>query len=100
MPHVRLRVNRWLVHHDDENPTELEEFSVCAVNGDSIREVFRRFAATNEVFHRTVFDEDGQLIQAGTVIIVNGRIINPYDPSEPALKEDDEILVLSMVDGG
>ncbi|MDI7259095.1 MAG: MoaD/ThiS family protein [Thermodesulfobacteriota bacterium] len=100
MPQVRLRVNRWLVHHDDGNPTKLEEFSVCAAGGDSIQEVIRRFAATNEVFRRAVFDENGQLIQAGIVIIVNGRIINPYDPSEPTLKEDDEILVLSMVAGG
>ncbi len=100
MPNVRLRVNRWLVHHNDPNPTELEEFSVCAADGDSIPEVFHRFAATNEVFRRVVFDEDGRLIQPGFVIILNGQIINPYDPSELTLKEEDKILVLFMLDGG
>ena len=34
------------------------------------------------------------------MIIVNGLIINSYDLSGPALKEDDDILVFSVVDGG
>lgn len=100
MPNVRLRVNRWLVHHEDPNPTELEEFSVYAAEGDSIPQVFRRFAVKNEVFRRAVFNEDGQVLQTGFVIIVNGLIINPYDSSKLILKEDDEILILFMVDGG
>ena len=101
MPLVILKVNRYLNREDcDADSSDFEEIPTQMPEGGAVLDLLRSHAATSERFRSVVFDEMSQMIQMDTVIILNGRIVNPYDRSKTTLKEGDEVMVLSMLDGG
>lgn len=100
MPSVVLKLNRSLNQDCDADSSDFEEIQIPIAEGKAVLDLLRFHAATNERFRRAVFDEMSQMIQMDTVIILNGRIVNPYDRSKTTLKEGDEVMVISMLDGG
>lgn len=100
MPKVKLKVNRWLCQGSEGDSIDFVEIPVLTRESESIAAMVRRLAAENSVFREAIFDEENQEIQASIIVILNGRIVNPYDRSEATLKEGDEVMFLSMVDGG
>jgi molybdopterin converting factor small subunit len=60
----------------------------------------RRLAEENGIFRRAICDEEKKEIQTNIVVILNGRIINPYERSETTLKEGDEVTFSPMPYGG
>lgn len=66
----------------------------------SVLEMARRLAAENGILRRIIFDGENQKIQTNIVVILNGRIVNPYDRSEATLKEGDEVTFLPRLYGG
>ena len=100
MPLVKLKINRWLSQGLNSNSTGFEEIPISVPEGETVLEMVYRLAATHEVFRREILDEEGQYINTNVVVILNGRIVNPYDRSETTFKEGDEVTFLPMLQGG
>ena len=100
MRHVVLRMDRYLSQGFCADSTDLDEIYVPATEGESVLDLLWSYAAKNETFRRAVFDEKSQRIQMSVMVIMNGRIVNPYNRSEATLKDGDEVMVLAMLDGG
>lgn len=100
MLQVKLKINRWLGQGLDSNSAGFEEILISVPNGESVLEMVRRLAANNEVFRKEILDKESQNIHTNIIIILNGRIINPYERSETMLKEGDEVTFLPMLHGG
>jgi molybdopterin converting factor small subunit len=100
MPKVKLKVNCSLRQSLGDETADSEEILVSALEGESVLTLLRRLAAENGLFWKTLFDEEHQAIHPGVLLILNNRIINPYDRSETTLKEGDELMLLPMMDGG
>ena len=100
MPQVKLKLNRFLRPGFDSGSADLEEIPITAMEGESIFELARRLAAENNVFHKEIFDEKNQMIETNIVVLLNGRIVNPYERSNTLLREGDEITFISMLYGG
>jgi len=100
MPTVKLKINRWVSQGLNSNSAGFEEIPISVPNGESVLGMIRRLAATHEIFRKEIFDEENQNIYPHIIIIINGRIINPYGQSEATLKEGDEVTFLPMLHGG
>jgi len=100
MPKVKLRVNRWLCRSLNIEPTDSSEIFISVPEGESLSEMVSRLAAEDSIFWRALLDEKSQGIGANILVILNGRIVNPYDRSETLLKEGDELTFLPAFDGG
>jgi molybdopterin converting factor small subunit len=100
MPKVKLKVSYSLRQSLGDETTDTEEILVSALEGESVLTLLRRLAAENGLFWKSLFDEEHQAIHPGVLLILNNRIINPYDRSEATLKEGDELTLLPMMDGG
>jgi len=100
MPKVKLKLNRWLLQSLGVETADTEEILISADEGASVLTLFRRFAAENGPFSKLLFDTKTHLIHPSVLVILNGRIVNPYDRGETALKEGDELTLLPMMDGG
>ncbi len=100
MPQVILKVSRWLSQGSEGNSTDFIEVPVAASEGESITGIVRRLAAENSPFPKAIFDERTREIQANVIVMLNGRIVNPHQRPEIALKEGDEVTFLPMHDGG
>lgn len=97
---VKLKVNRWLRQSLGDETAHTEEILISAPEGESILTLFRRLTAENSLFWKTLFEEKNQAIHPSVLVILNGRIVNPYDQYETTLKEGDELTLLPMMDGG
>ena len=100
MPKVKLKLHRWLLQSFGDETAKTEEILVNADEDTSILTLFRRLAVENGPFWKTVFDAKTQLIHPNVLVILNGRIVNPYHQCETTLKEGDELTLLPMMDGG
>lgn len=100
MPKVKLKVSYSLRQSLGDETADTEEILVSALEGESVLTLLRRLAAENGLFWKSLFDEEHQAIHPGVLLILNNRIINPYDRSEATLKEGDELTLLPMMDGG
>ncbi len=100
MPKVKLKVSYSLRQSLGEETADTEEILVSALEGESVLTLLRRLAAERGLFWKSIFDEEHQAIHPGVLLILNNRIINPYDRSEAPLKEGDELTLLPMMDGG
>ena len=100
MPHVILKMDRYLSRGPDAGSPAFEAIHLQATEGESVLDLLSSYAAMNETFRKAVFDEKSQRIQMTAIVIMNGRIVNPHDRSETSLKEGDEVMVVSMMDGG
>lgn len=100
MPQVKLKVNRWLCKASDADSGDFVEIPASVPEGESILGMVRRLAAKDRVFRKAIFDEENQEIQASIIVILNGRIVNPYDRSEATLEDGDEVMFLPMAGGG
>ena len=100
MPTVKLKVNPRLCRSVNLEPTDSEGICVSVPEGDTILGMVRRLATETGEFWRSIFDEKTQEIGANVLVVLNGRIVNPYDRSEALLKEGDELMLLPTFDGG
>jgi hypothetical protein len=100
MPTITLRVSRFLCQTMNVEPLDSNEISVTLPAGESIREITRRLAAERGGAWKRIFDEETQEVAAHILVIVNGRIVNPHDRAAALLREDDELMLLPMFDGG
>jgi molybdopterin converting factor small subunit len=100
MPKVMLKVNRWLSQNGQADSTNFVEIPISAREGESILGIVRRLSEENDSFRRAIFDEENQQIQPNIIVVLNGRIVNPYERSESTLKEGDELTFLPMQNGG
>jgi len=100
MPRVKLRVNYWLSEDFQDASNGVKEMSMLVPEAESIFEMICRLAEKDDIFRKAVFDEKNQMIQTNVVVILNGRIVNPYERSEATLKEGDEVTLLPMMYGG
>ncbi len=97
---VKLKVNSWLRQSLDLETTSSKEIFISAPEGESILEIVSNLAKENPVLWESLFDEKTHMIQSNVIVILNNRIVNPYDRSESTLKEGDELTFLPMFDGG
>lgn len=100
MPRVKLKVNRWLCQALNLEPIHSEEVSIVALEGESLPGMVCRLAGEDGLFWKTIFDEKTQGVASNVLVILNGRVVNPYDRAETVLKEGDELTFLPMFDGG
>lgn len=100
MPRVRLKLNCWLSRGVDADSNKFDDIPIIVPKGESLLGMIRRLSTENEVFRREIFDEEHQMIQAHVVVLLNGRIVNLYERSEPTLKEGDVVTFLPMMYGG
>jgi molybdopterin converting factor small subunit len=100
MPQVKLKLHRWLLQSFGDETADTEEVLIRAEEGASILTLFGRLAAENGPFWKTLFDAKVQLIHPNVLVILNGRIVNPYQQCDTSLKEGDELTLLPMMDGG
>ena len=70
------------------------------MQGGWARLLVRRLAAEDIVFRKDIFDEKNQMIETNIIVILNGRMINPYERSTTILQEGDEVTFISMLYGG
>jgi molybdopterin converting factor small subunit len=100
MPQVKLKMPRFLRRGSEDNSTDIVEILITASKGESIFELVRRLVAEDTVFRKDIFDEKNQMIETNIIVILNGRIINPYERSNTILQEGDEVTFVSMLYGG
>ena len=77
-----------------------EEIAISAPDGESVLGMVRRLAVENGLFRKVIFDGENKKIQRNIVVILSGRIVNPYERSENTLEEGDEVTFLPMLYGG
>ena len=70
------------------------------MQGGWTRLLVRRLVAEDVVFHQDIFDEKNQMIETNIIVILNGRMINPYERFTTILQEGDEVTFISMLYGG
>jgi molybdopterin converting factor small subunit len=97
---VKLKANSWLRHSLNPELATSEEIFISAPEGESILEIVNNLAKEDPVLWESLFDEKTHMIQPNIIVILNDRIVNPYDWSEATLKEGDELTFLPMFDGG
>ena len=97
---VKLKVNSWLRQSLNLEPASSQEIFISAPEGESILEIVSNLAKEDPVLWKSLFDEKDHIIQPNVIVILNDRIVNPYDRSEATLKEGDELTFLPMFDGG
>ncbi len=99
MPNIKVKVNPSLPQAFGFDPSEGGDRTVSVREGQSIPETVRCLAEENGLFWKSIFDEKNQIIHPGVLIILNGRVANPYDPTV-ILQEGDNLTFLPMMDGG
>ena len=97
---VKLRVDGWLRQSLNPELAASKEISISAPEGESILGVVTRLAKDDPILWKSLFDEKDHIIQPNVLVILNNRVVNPYDRSEATLKEGDELTFLPMFDGG
>jgi len=99
MPNINVKVNPSLCQAFGFDPAKVGDLIVSVREGQSIPQTVRRLGEENGPFWKSIFDEKNQIINPGVLIILNSRIVNPYDP-KVILKEGDKLTFLPMMDGG
>ena len=99
MPNINVKVNPSLPQTFGFDPAKVGDAIVSVREGQSIPETVRSLAEKNGSFWKSIFDEKNQIINPGVLVILNSRIVNPYDP-KVILGEGDKLTFLSMMDGG
>jgi hypothetical protein len=97
---VRLKINHGLRQGLNLDSPSFEEISVSVPVGESILGMISNLAKGDPVFWKAIFDEKDHIIQSNVMLILNDRIVNPYDASEAGLKDGDELTFLPVFDGG
>lgn len=97
---VKLKVNSWLRHSLSSELATSQEVFISAPEGESILEVVSNLVKESPVLWKSLFDEKNHMIQPNVIVVLNDRIVNPYDRSEATLHEGDELTFLPMFDGG
>jgi molybdopterin converting factor small subunit len=100
MPRVRLKVDRLLNRGLEADSPGLEEIPVSVSDGDSVLDMVRRLTPGNSGLRAVLYDEETGGIEPNVIVILNGRIVNPYECSRATLEDGDEVTFLPMVDGG
>jgi molybdopterin converting factor small subunit len=98
MVQVKLKVFSWLKGREDLAGFNEEILSVP--DGETVLDLARRLASREEVFRTVIFDPQGQRIREDIGVILNGRLVNPYERSEVLLREGDEVIFLPILHGG
>ena len=97
---VKLKVNSWLRQGLNLESASSKELFISAPEGESILGVVSNLVKEDPILWESLFDEKDHIIQPNVFVILNNRIINPYDRSEATLKDGDELTFLPMFDGG
>ena len=97
---VKLRFESWLSPSSNSERTPSEAIFVSAPEGESILGIVSSLVKDDPILWKSLFDEKDHIIQPNVIVILNNRIVNPYDRSEATLKEGDELTFLPMFDGG
>ena len=100
MPQVKLKMDRILKQGTEDNSADIEEILITTLKGESIFELVRRLSTEGGVLRKDCFDEKNQMIETNIILVLNGRIINPYERSNTILQEGDEVTLISMLYGG
>lgn len=99
MPRVKLKIYFLLLGQDSGSPSPtFEEISVSVPEDESVLEMARRLTAENRTFGTAIFDEQTQRIRSDVLVIHNGQFVK--DPLETSLKENDEVMLLPLMEGG
>jgi molybdopterin converting factor small subunit len=99
MPKVKLKIHSWLSQSFITDAGGYEETPISVPDGASVLEMINHLARDNEIFHNTIFDET-KTIRSHIVTVLNGRVVNPYDPTDARLKDGDEVTLLPLIEGG
>lgn len=97
---VKLKVTSWLRRDLNLESTSSKAISISAPEGESILGIVSMLAKEDRILWKSIFDEKNRIIQPNIIVILNDRIVNPYDRSEATLKDGDELTFLPMFDGG
>ncbi len=100
MPTVKLIVTRWLRESMGMEPADPGEILISVPDGESILGMLRCLAEEKSAFWSKMIDENGQNLHMDVLVILSGRIVNPYDREEATLREGDEVLFMPMMAGG
>lgn len=97
---VKLKLDSWLWHGSDLEPVTSKEIYISVPEGECILEVVSNFVKEDPVFWKNFYDERDHIILQNVIVILNNRIVNPYNREETILKDGDELIFLPMFDGG
>lgn len=101
MPTVKLKATGWLRETLKIGSSDSKEMIAISVpEGETLPGLVCHFAAEHGAFWRAISEEEEQGFGRDVLVILNGRIVNPYDRCEGTLKEGDEVLFLPMFAGG
>ena len=88
-----MRIPAWLSRAGNSEQGAMDEIGFSGPDVESVLGELRLYARGNEVLQRILQDRTFG-------IILNGRYVDPYDPSKTTLKSGDEIMLVPLLDGG
>jgi molybdopterin converting factor small subunit len=97
---IKLKVFSWLKRGEEAGSSSYDEEIMPIQEGETVLELAHRLASRDPVFHANVFDPQTQNFRNDISIILNRRFINPYNRSESALADGDEVLIMPILFGG
>ena len=100
MPQIKLKFHCWLSKGVDADGTAYDERPVSAAEGETLMALIRRLSIDNDFFQSEIFDNKNSIIKEGVIVLLNGRLVNPYESAETILKEGDVIVFLPAMFGG
>jgi len=100
MPTVKLKINGLLYEGKDRRWAHPEALSVPISEGESLLTMIRRLAADDTAFRKCVYEQDEPEFGTNILVLLNGMLVNPHDPSETLLKDGDEVMLMPVVSGG
>ena len=101
MSKVRLEFLSWLTDVlGDERTVNEVVLEQEIKDGNTVKELLVRLAARYPLFKQTVFDAEGQKLDARVCIFYNGRQLELENGLETRLKDRDTLVFVPVVAGG
>jgi molybdopterin converting factor small subunit len=97
---VTLRINKWLYPNANSAAATGEGLAVSVPDGTSVLEMVDSLEREEPVLWKLLFDEKTHMIHQNILVVLNNRVVNPYDRSDTGLAEGDEVMFLPVFDGG
>jgi molybdopterin converting factor small subunit len=95
---VKVETVGWLRDAATRRPAA--QCSMLVPDGETVLKLARRLACEQPAQWRGVVGDEGEEIGATVIVALNGRLVNPHDAAETALRDGDKVAFLPAFEGG